>query len=102
MKTLITILIITISFSTFAETKTCEQKSAAATKGAFAGYFTRDPESGTKRRIEQIACGLALRNTIVACEVSASNGDGSGDASFLVTLDRKCSKVTSVELIGEE
>lgn len=51
---------------------------------------------------ETYECFLASNQKAVICEVSASKGDGAAIDTYRVVLNRNCTKIFRVELIGEE
>ena len=55
-----------------------------------------------KNGIETVNCIQPLNKYVVTCNVVASKGDGAATDSYYVILNRDCTKVHRVELVGEE
>ena len=73
----------------------CYKKAAiVASKFAGSGY--------DKNGFEAFECDIAPNEAVILCNVSASKGDGAANDTYLVVLNRSCTRALRVDLTGEE
>ncbi len=94
-----TLLLISVLFSktsmALAIPKLCYTRSENAVE-SFRPHFY------DKKGIEADQCRISKDSQIVYCDVSAMKGEGAASDSYRVYLDRNCTKVLRLKLVGEE
>lgn len=89
MKIILLAIVSLVSAQAFAVPNKCYTKAAAAVR-----YSGEEAEAHE--------CKLAPNGGAVICEVAAYKGGGDAVDTWLVVLNKTCTKVFRTELIGEE
>lgn len=93
MKSILALTLI-LSASAFAS-DACYRKAASS-------IYRQVRPNNPNWRVESVDCALAPNGRVVICELAGSNGDGAGDKSFQVVLNKECTRVLRLTLTGEE
>jgi hypothetical protein len=98
MKSLLALAIISISTTSFSSEvllKKCGPLAEKVVKREAGNGYDRDG-------IWAFRCELAPNSAVIICELGASKGDGAATDTYRAVLNKSCTSVLRVELIGEE
>jgi hypothetical protein len=97
MKLILSSMLLLASVQAFAVPETCASKAEKAVR--------TDSEYSDRYENEEViafSCKLAPNGAVVLCEVAASKGGGDASDEYRVVMNKTCSKVLHIDLIGEE
>jgi hypothetical protein len=98
MKSLIALTIISLSQAAFSSEALLSKCSSLAEIAVKREAKSHDDRNG----ISAYKCELAPNRAVVICELSASKGNGAASDTYRAILNKSCTGVLRVDLIGEE